>query len=130
MENLRVVMMSKGSNSQFYTVPEAARVLDVSPVTIWRWIEAGKLPAFRVGPRNIRVRRDELEAMIRPARAKGMAVESEKVQIGPATEEELARRKALVARILSKRKERVIAPLTTADLVRKVREGERRSYAR
>lgn len=121
--------MSKRTDSQFYTVPEAARVLDVSPVTIWRWIEADKLPAVRVGPRNIRVKKGDVESMIRPARAKEVTMERDRVQIEPATGKELARRKALVDRILANRKERVIAPLTSAELVRKVREDERRSYA-
>lgn len=121
--------MSKSTDRRFYTVPEAARILEVSPVTIWRWIEAEKLPAYRVGPRNIRVKKDDLESMIKPARAKEVAMEKERRQSEPITEEELARRKALVAQILIKRKERVIAPLTTADLVRKVREDEERSYA-
>ena len=121
--------MGRRSEGEFYTVAEAARALGISPVTVWRWIEAEKLPAYRVGPRNIRIRKDDVQSMIKPARTKEVPREKERVQIEPATEAELARRKALVARILAKRKERVIAPLTTADLVRKVREDERRSYA-
>ena len=55
---------------EYYTVSEAAALLQVSPSTIWRWIEADKLPAYRVGPKTIRVRRQDLEAIIRPARAR------------------------------------------------------------
>ena len=44
------------------------------------------------------------------------------------TPEELKRRQSLVASILEARKQAVITPLTTADLVHKVREQERRSY--
>ena len=51
----------------------------------------------------------------------------EKEPLQAVTQEEIARRETLVARILSKRKERVIAPLTTADLVRRVREERARS---
>ncbi|MDO8670495.1 MAG: hypothetical protein Q7O66_03580 [Dehalococcoidia bacterium] len=36
--------------------------------------------------------------------------------------EEMARRQALVAQIVTRRRERLISPLTTADLVRQVRE--------
>lgn len=46
----------------------------------------------------------------------------------PPTPEELARRKVLVARILAKRKERVIAPVTSAELVRRARKEEMGGY--
>lgn len=42
--------------------------------------------------------------------------------------EERERRRALVSRILTASKERVISPLTTADLVHQVRQEEGRSY--
>jgi len=50
----------------YYTVPEAAEMLSVSPSTIWRWIKSGKLPAYRVGERSIRIKRVDLEGMISP----------------------------------------------------------------
>ena len=52
----------------------------------------------------------------------------EKFSIQPVTKQEISRRKNLVAQILVKRKERVITPLITADLVRKVRREEYESY--
>jgi excisionase family DNA binding protein len=61
--------MMKEDGRRFYTVPEAARLLEVSPATLWRWIATRRLPAYRVGPRRIRVRREDLEALIRPARS-------------------------------------------------------------
>jgi excisionase family DNA binding protein len=54
------------SQPPYYTVAQAARRLQVSPSTIWRWIDAQKLPAYRVGEKAIRVRREDLDAMIRP----------------------------------------------------------------
>lgn len=42
--------------------------------------------------------------------------------------EELDQRRALVARILEASKDRVISPMTTADLVHQVREEEERSH--
>jgi excisionase family DNA binding protein len=53
-------------DADYATVPEAATILGVSSSTIWRWIASGNLPAYRVGPRFVRVRRSELSAMIRP----------------------------------------------------------------
>ncbi len=133
---------SSARQRQFYTVPEAADMLHVSPATVWRWIAAGKLPAQRVGPRNIRIMESDIECMIRPIRAKQVGVEEvglkplgvkevgvkETVPLEAVSQEELARRQALVAQILAKRKERVITPLTTTDLVRKDRVERARSY--
>lgn len=66
---------------EYYTVLEAARLLKVSAATIWRWIEAGKLSAYRVGPKNIRIRREDLESVIQPARAKEVMIEKERPDI-------------------------------------------------
>lgn len=45
-------------------------MLDVSRTTIWRWIKEGRLHAYRVGGRTIRIRRQDAETMLRPARAR------------------------------------------------------------
>src|SRR5262245_26712245 len=114
----------------FYSIAEAAIVLGVSPSTVWRWIDAGRLPAYRVGPRSIRIRRGDLHATIQPAREaqEVRPIPTERFTPVRPSPEELARRQALVREILEKRQERVISPLTTADLIRKVRQEERRSY--
>ena len=108
----------------YYTVPEAARELDVSPSTVWRWIEAKKLPAYRVGARKIRIRKDDLGAVVTTARPTPPAEDppAERYVSVPPTEEELARRHEVVARILAAQKGRSIAPLTTGDLIRQVRD--------
>lgn len=36
-----------------YNVQNAAKALDVSPRTIWRLIEAGELPTFKLGTRTL-----------------------------------------------------------------------------
>src|SRR5512138_1321356 len=51
----------------YVTVQEAAALLMVSPSTIWRWIGAGALPAYRFGRRRVRVKRIDLNRMIEPA---------------------------------------------------------------
>src|SRR5438552_11061253 len=51
-----------GSRS-FYSVSQAAELLGVSRVSIWRWVRAGHLPVVRLGHRTVRIKRDDLEAL-------------------------------------------------------------------
>lgn len=46
------------------TVDQAAERLGVTPGTIRRWINTGTLKAHRVGPRFIRIRADDLDALL------------------------------------------------------------------
>jgi PAS domain S-box-containing protein/excisionase family DNA binding protein len=48
----------------YYGVVEAARLLGVNRVTLWRWIAAGRLPVYRAGPRTVRIRRQDLERLL------------------------------------------------------------------
>ena len=50
------------------TVPEAAELLKVSTSTLWRWIDRGDLPAYRIGRRRVRVRKSDLEDRLISAR--------------------------------------------------------------
>lgn len=63
-------MSSIASDDDLLTVPEAAAVLKVSPVTVSRWLRQGRLPAYRLGPRAVRIRRSELAAVFSPARGR------------------------------------------------------------
>ena len=49
-----------------YTIPEVAKALRVSVSTVWRWIDAGRLPALRVGQRRIRIRKQDLTIVMQP----------------------------------------------------------------
>ena len=60
MISAKVMVMEQDEHRDFYTVSEAAMVLDVSSATIWRWIEARRLPAYRIRPRRIRIKRQDL----------------------------------------------------------------------
>ena len=60
--------MTTPPDRPYYTVTEAARRLRVSPSTIWRWINDQRLPAYRVGRRSIRIKKDDLETIIQPAK--------------------------------------------------------------
>lgn len=74
----KVADMVETIEREYYTVSEAAALLNISRATIWRWIEAGKLPAYRLGPKNIRIKKEDLKAVIRPARAKEVSMDKEK----------------------------------------------------
>src|SRR5438552_9603057 len=58
---------------ELLTVAEAARLLRVTPHTIYRWISAGRLPAVRYSRRVLRIPRGELASLslgaVREARA-------------------------------------------------------------
>lgn len=45
---------------------EAAEYMGVHDATIRRWISKGILPAERVGPRLIRIKRTDLDALSQP----------------------------------------------------------------
>ena len=48
---------------EFLTVNEIAERLKLNPQTVRNWIDAGRLPAFRVG-RRVRIRREDFEAVL------------------------------------------------------------------
>lgn len=121
------------ADRRYYTVADAAKLLTVSPSTVWRWIAAGRLPAHRFGPKTIRIRREDLDALRSPARPAptggSMTIEQfQAIRHEPPTAEELARREALLARITHARMGRSIAPMTIADLVHQAREEEEPSF--
>jgi excisionase family DNA binding protein len=51
---------------EYYTASEAARDLRVSRTTIWRWVREGRLAAYHVGGRTLRIRRDDVKKALRP----------------------------------------------------------------
>src|SRR5947209_3029004 len=51
---------------QLLSVTQAARSLGVHISTIRRWIKQGKLPAYRVGDKGVRVRSGDLALLLTP----------------------------------------------------------------
>lgn len=47
---------------------EAARRLGVTQATLWRWIEEGRLPSYRVGRKLLRIRLSDLEDFLENCR--------------------------------------------------------------
>ena len=48
----------------YYSVSEAAALLGVSRVSLWRWIRAGQIPMARLGHRTTRIKREDLERVL------------------------------------------------------------------
>ena len=46
------------------TVPQVAADLQVGERTVRRYVSEGKLPAYRVGPRHLRIRRADVENLV------------------------------------------------------------------
>jgi len=79
---------------QSLSVTEAASQLHVNKSTIWRWIDSGRLPAYRVGQRRVLLRKVDVENLVVPARGnvtKGETMNSAQRTIRPFTAEEQER---------------------------------------
>jgi len=48
------------------TVQESAALVGVSHKTVRRWISSGRLTAYKMGPRLVRIDAAELDGMLRP----------------------------------------------------------------
>src|SRR5690348_16009479 len=49
----------------YYNISQAAALLGVSRVTLWRWVRAGQLPVWRLGHRTVRVKHADLQRLLR-----------------------------------------------------------------
>lgn len=104
----------------YATVTEAAQLLRVSVPTVWRWIDSGKLRAYRVGGRSIRIRKSDLASVVHPARATGAGFPS--VLLGDRALQREALTQRLVdgqRKILARRRGRVLK--SSAPLIRRAR---------
>lgn len=59
-------MKRGGPGRRLVSIAVAAEQADVHPRTIRRWIAAGRLPAFRVGPHLVKIDLNDLDVFIRP----------------------------------------------------------------
>jgi excisionase family DNA binding protein len=55
----------------YCNVSQAAALLGVSRVSVWRWIRAGRLPAARLGHRTVRIDRADVERLLAQSGAAG-----------------------------------------------------------
>ena len=78
--------MSTYTPDQLMTASQAARLLSVHISTIRRWIKQGKLPAYRVGDKGVRVRHADVVRLITP-----FVQQPQTIVIPPITKEEQER---------------------------------------
>ena len=98
--------MSVIQDERLLSVSEAAQKLGVSPSTVWRWIDAQRLPAVRVGILKISIRDTDVQAMVTPARTSVEASPSTRSgeKDGRPSAEELARRQRLYDELMEFRR--------------------------
>jgi excisionase family DNA binding protein len=109
------------------SVPQAARMLEISPATLRRWIREGTIPAYRTGRTRLWLRREDVERLQREeanARARERVPEKmtleQQEQLGRAMEEA----REFQERLLAKRGG-VLFPDST-ELIREMREERSR----
>lgn len=56
-------------SDEYVTVKDAAETLGVSEKSIRRWVADGTLLAYYAGPRNVRIKRGDLDKIISPTNA-------------------------------------------------------------
>lgn len=52
--------------AEWLKVNEAAGYIGMAPITIRRYIDSGRLPAYRRGPRILWIKRADLDALLQP----------------------------------------------------------------
>lgn len=56
------------SAGELLSIPDSARLIGAHPNTIRNLVASGKLPAYRIGPRLVRIRRSDLLSILTPYR--------------------------------------------------------------
>lgn len=121
--------MGATAERDYYTVAQAAKVLNVSHSTVWRWIRAGKLPAYRIGSRNLRIRQQDIKNLreFEPDDQEWESLsfaERRALLLRPLSDEEARDQQELYERVTKNREQYSIAPMTSDELVRRSREKD------
>ena len=83
MSAVGLLQQPADAGESYYTVAQAARTLQVHRSTITRWIKDGRLRAYRVGPKAVRIKESDLQRMITSADDPGKeAMDTEERQTG------------------------------------------------
>jgi excisionase family DNA binding protein len=115
------------SDFDLLTIAEAAKLLKVSTVTLHRWIKQGRLPAYHVGPRKVRIKRSDLSKLLTLSTREEVSAVPERITVRPLTDAEvregleaLQESEALIQRLRERRQGQPLAP--SWPLIRKERE--------
>ena len=60
--------MEELKEKKWFTTYEVARILDVSPMTVWRWCKSGKIKAVKTPGGYYSIPREEVEKILRQMR--------------------------------------------------------------
>jgi len=55
--------MTRMTDEQYYSIEEVAKMLKVAYLTVYRWIQSGKLVAFKAG-KQYRVKKADLDRFV------------------------------------------------------------------
>jgi len=64
-----MINITKMANEQYYTIEELAKMLKVAYLTVYRWIQDGKLKAYKAG-KQYRVKKEDLNRFITSYKSK------------------------------------------------------------
>lgn len=107
----------------FVTVSEAAKALGVSVPTIKRWLKNGRIPAYHLGPRFIRIRRADLTRVLTPVREEVIPMPERPVrELAPIPTTLIV--KPLTAAQIAQLDEAIQGTQEAIDLIRMRRNGE------
>lgn len=62
-------MIKKNLKDQFYTLEEIAKMLKVSYLTVYRWVKAGKLMAYKI-EKQYRIKKEDFDLFIKSYKTK------------------------------------------------------------
>ena len=57
------------TNEQYYTIEEVSKMLKVAYLTVYRWIQDGKLTAFKAG-KQYRIEKSDLQSFMKQTNKK------------------------------------------------------------
>ena len=60
------MMVATTQETKWLTVAEAAEYIRVAPSTLYRWRDEGRLVFYRFGPKNVRLKREDLDRLATP----------------------------------------------------------------
>lgn len=59
-----MININSMEKEQYYTIEEVAKMLKVAYLTVYRWIQAGRLNAVKAG-KQYRIKKEDLESFLK-----------------------------------------------------------------